>query len=77
MANAINRTEQQYEQDEEVTRLLSQATITVEEAARLLGISRPTAYAAARTGELPTLRFGRRRLVPVARLRAMLGADAA
>ncbi len=39
-------------------------TITVEEAAKLLGISRGLAYEMARAGRLPTLRFGRRLLVP-------------
>jgi excisionase family DNA binding protein len=43
-------------------------TITVEDAARLLGISRGLAYEAARRGELPTIRIGRRLLVPRARL---------
>ena len=51
-------------------------TVTVEEAGRLLGISRGTAYDAAASGELPTIRIGRRLLVPVAMLRSMLGADA-
>ena len=39
-------------------------TITVEEAAKELGISRALAYEMARTGRLPTLRFGRRLVVP-------------
>jgi excisionase family DNA binding protein len=51
------------------------ATIGVEEAGRLLGISRGSAYEAARTGELPTIRFGRRLLVPTARLAQMLGVE--
>jgi excisionase family DNA binding protein len=38
-------------------------TYTVEEAGRLLGISRGTAYAAARDGSLPTVRLGARRLL--------------
>jgi excisionase family DNA binding protein len=50
-------------------------TITVEEAAVLLGIGRGTAYEAARRGELPTLRFGRRLLVPLAALDQLLGAE--
>lgn len=41
------------------------ATITVEEAAKLLGIGRTAAYQAARRGQLPTRRLGRRLLVPV------------
>jgi excisionase family DNA binding protein len=60
--------------------LNGRATVSVEEAADLLGISRSTAYEAARlyeaskgTAGLPVLRFGRRFLVPVPRLRALLG----
>jgi excisionase family DNA binding protein len=48
-------------------------TVTVEEAAQLLGIGRQSAYQAARSGELPTIRLGRRLLVPRSQLDAMLG----
>lgn len=48
------------------------ATLTVEEAGRLLGIGRGTAYEAARRGELPTLKLGRRLVVPVQALDRML-----
>jgi excisionase family DNA binding protein len=48
-------------------------TISVEDAARLLGISRGLAYEAARRGELPTIRLGRRLLVPRARLLELVG----
>ena len=41
-------------------------------AARLLGISRTTVYAAARRGDIPTLRIGRRILVPRAALERLL-----
>lgn len=51
----------------------TRATITVEEAAPILGIGRASAYKAAQAGELPTLRIGRRLLVPVAKLRQILG----
>ena len=47
-------------------------TITVEEAGRLLGISRALAYEMARTGKLPTLRFGRRMVVPRKAIENML-----
>jgi excisionase family DNA binding protein len=50
-------------------------TISVEDAARLLGISRGLAYEAARHGELPVIRLGRRLLVPRARLLELVGAD--
>jgi excisionase family DNA binding protein len=49
-------------------------TITVEEAGRLLGISRGSAYQAAREGTLPTIRLGRRIVVPVEGLKKMLEA---
>lgn len=50
------------------------ATITVDEAAALLSISRASAYAAARAGDqFPVLRIGRRLLVPVPALLAWLG----
>lgn len=42
-------------------------------AARVLGVSRDLAYSMARTGDLPTIRLGRRVVVPVPRLLAMLG----
>jgi excisionase family DNA binding protein len=51
----------------------SRNTIRVEEVAPILGISRSSAYDAARSGEIPTLRIGRRLLVPVLSLRRMLG----
>ena len=56
----------------ESTRTAS-AVLTVEEAAAVLRISRQSAYAAARAGELPTVKIGRRLLVPRARLLALLG----
>jgi excisionase family DNA binding protein len=49
-------------------------TISVEDAARLLGISRGLAYEAARRGDLPVIRLGRRLLVPRARLLELVGA---
>jgi excisionase family DNA binding protein len=48
-------------------------TVTVEEAARLLGVSRQSAYQAARCGELPTIQIGRRLLVSKIALERMLG----
>lgn len=50
------------------------ATMSVEEAGRILGIGRGSAYRAARKGEIPTIRLGRRLLVPIPGLRALLGA---
>ncbi len=50
-------------------------TISVEHAGQILGVSRRSAYRAAQQGELPTVRLGRRLLVPTARLLTMLGAE--
>jgi excisionase family DNA binding protein len=48
-------------------------TMSVERAAKLLGVSRSVAYRAAASGQLPTITFGRRLLVPTFRLLEMLG----
>ncbi len=47
-------------------------TVTVEEAAEILGISRAFAYALVRKGELPSLRLGRRLVVPRRALEQLL-----
>jgi excisionase family DNA binding protein len=47
-------------------------TLTVTEAAVWLGISRQTAYQEVKTGAIPSIRLGRRILVPVHALEAML-----
>ncbi len=47
-------------------------TLTVPEAGRVLGVGRNAAYEAARAGEIPTIRIGKRILVPVAALERML-----
>jgi len=52
--------------------LRARTTVSVEEAARVLGISRGGAYDAARRGDLPTMRIGRRLRVPVPILMRML-----
>jgi excisionase family DNA binding protein len=49
-------------------------TLTIEEAGELLGVGRSTAYAAARAGQLPVVRIGRRLLVPRHKLEELLGA---
>lgn len=54
--------------------LATQATITIEQAARVLGLGRTAAYEAARRGEFPTRRLGRRVVVPVPALLEWLGA---
>jgi hypothetical protein len=49
------------------------ATITVEQTARFLGLGRTAAYDAARRGDFPTRRLGRRLVVPVPALLDWLG----
>jgi excisionase family DNA binding protein len=46
--------------------------VTVPEAAQLLGVSRMTAYSAVREGSIPSVRIGRRLLVPKAALERLL-----
>ncbi len=47
-------------------------TYSVPEAGKILGIGRSAAYEAARTREIPTIRIGKRILVPVAALERLL-----
>jgi len=47
--------------------------LSVEQACELLGVSRSAGYRAAATGDLPTVRWGRRLYVPTARLLELLG----
>jgi excisionase family DNA binding protein len=47
---------------------------TVEEAARLLGLGRNGCYEAVKRGEIPSVKIGRRLLVPRVALQAMLEA---
>lgn len=51
---------------------IERLTLTVEEAAHLLGISRGLAYEMARSGKLPVIRFGRRLLISRRALERML-----
>lgn len=48
------------------------ATLTVEEAATKIGLGRGSAYEAVRRGEIPSIRFGKRILVPRAALEQLL-----
>jgi excisionase family DNA binding protein len=49
------------------------AVLSVEEVGRLLGLGRSAAYDAARRGEIPVRRVGRRLLVPVPAFLTWLG----
>jgi excisionase family DNA binding protein len=48
-------------------------TLTVPEAASLVGVSRTTAYELVRGGHLPSVRLGRRIIVPLGPLLEQLG----
>jgi excisionase family DNA binding protein len=48
-------------------------TVDVPEAGRMLGISRNAAYDAVKRKEIPSVKIGRRIVVPIAALRAMIG----
>jgi excisionase family DNA binding protein len=56
---------------------MTRATVSVEEAGRILGLSRNGSYAAAARGEIPVIRVGRKLLVPTYRLLEMLEGDLA
>jgi excisionase family DNA binding protein len=47
-------------------------TVTVPEASRMLGIARGTGYRMCRLGTIPTLRFGKRLVVPRRAVERML-----
>ena len=47
-------------------------TMTVEQAGEVLGISRATAYMLVRMGNIPSIRLGRRLVVPKVALERML-----
>lgn len=54
----------------------TRATLTIEQAAKELGVSRQAGYGAAARGEIPTIRIGRRLLVPRAAFDRLLGQGA-
>lgn len=56
--------------------LRDRTTVTVVEAGTVLGLGREAAYRAAAAGQIPTIRLGRRLIVPVASLLRMLDIDA-
>jgi excisionase family DNA binding protein len=60
--------------DDTSPKWLTRATITVDELALVLEISRSTAFEAVRSGRIPSIRISERRIVvPTAPLRRMLG----
>jgi len=61
--------------DEEVEVETEQLTESVDRVAALLGIARVTAYRAVRSGQIASIRIGRRYLVPREALRRLLLGD--
>jgi len=52
------------------------ATVTVDEAARMLGVGRASAYEGVRSGRIPSIRVSDRRIVvPLAALQRLLQGD--
>jgi excisionase family DNA binding protein len=49
------------------------STISVEQAGTILGVGRSAVYAGVRSGDIPSIRVGKRLLCPTAKLRALLG----
>lgn len=56
---------------------MERKTISVAEAGQVLGIGRSAAYEAARRGQLPTIKIGRRLLVPITLLDHLLAGSKA
>jgi len=50
-------------------------TVSVAEAATMLGIGRATAYQCVRSGQIPSIRLGSRIVVPIRALERLIGAD--
>ena len=71
--NAENQTEGQFEGASGLP--VKRLAVTPREAFELLSIGRDTGYEAIRRGEIPSVKIGRRILVPIAGLEKML-ADA-
>ena len=47
-------------------------TVSVEDAGKMLGIGRVSAYKAVRAGEIPVIKLGKRLLVPLTAINRML-----
>jgi excisionase family DNA binding protein len=69
-------TERSMEKENETAKQ-ARRVVTVGEAAAILRISRGAAYQAAKAKELPTIRIGRRLLVPIAALERLLSGNVA
>jgi hypothetical protein len=63
--------------DKSYLEALSRPTIPVPLAGEILGLNRNKSYEAAKAGEIQTLKFGKRLVVPTAWIRRVLGLEAA
>lgn len=64
--------------NEELKSLLSQATASIPEVGRVcFGLARQASYAAAKKGDIPTIKVGGCLYVPTTALRKILGIEAA
>ena len=54
---------------------VTKATLSIEEAAKALGIGRNQAYEAAHRGDIPIIKIGKRLLVPRAAFERMLNGE--
>jgi hypothetical protein len=61
--------------DDKLRKALAGLTVKVEVAGQALGVGRNAAYAAAKRGDIPTIRIGGAIRVPTAPLRRMLGLE--
>lgn len=55
---------------------MTRLSVSVPEAAQLLGLSRSSTYAAVQRGEIPSVRVGGRVLIPLQRLTALINGEA-
>jgi excisionase family DNA binding protein len=58
-----------------VPQAANQPTMQVDDVAKALGVSRATVYTGVQTGEIPSIKLGRRIVVPTAAVRRMLQLD--
>ena len=72
---AENSTNQHHSDDNHSNESSERLTVTIAEAADRLGIGRSLCYELARQGELPTIRLGRRVLVPLKALEALIDGE--
>lgn len=56
----------------EVERVLTKATVNVEELARLMGIGKRQAYEAVERGDIPSIRLGRRIVISTRVIKGIL-----